>query len=131
VAAQIEGLMAAALVPAEIEAFAGLLDALVVAGFADASLKERTQMVHAIGDSDPAARQGLHALRGMTLLFFYGLPDEAGSNPNWDAVGYPGPNSAPPSWQLPLHNGTARRLRRALRRQPGVVVTTIPLHLPT
>jgi hypothetical protein len=30
-----------------------------------------------------------------------------------------------------LHNGTARRLRRALRPQPGVVVTTVPLHLPT
>jgi amino acid transporter len=34
-------------------------------------------------------------------------------------------------WQQLLHNGTARRLRRALRRQPGVVITTIPLHLPT
>lgn len=32
-------------------------------------------------------------------------------------------------WHRPLHNGTARRLRRALRRQPGVVITTIPLHL--
>jgi amino acid transporter len=31
----------------------------------------------------------------------------------------------------PLHNGTARRLRRALRRQPGVVITIVPLHLPT
>jgi hypothetical protein len=29
----------------------------------------------------------------------------------------------------PLHNGTARRLRRALRRRPGVVITTVPLHL--
>jgi amino acid transporter len=34
-------------------------------------------------------------------------------------------------WHQPLHNGTARRLRRALRRQPGVVITTIPIHLPT
>jgi amino acid transporter len=34
-------------------------------------------------------------------------------------------------WHQPLHNGTARRLRRALRRQPGVVITTVPLHLPT
>jgi hypothetical protein len=33
-------------------------------------------------------------------------------------------------WQQPLHNGTARRLRRALRRQPGVVVASIPLHMP-
>jgi amino acid transporter len=34
-------------------------------------------------------------------------------------------------WQQLLHNGTARRLRRVLRRQPGVVITTIPLHLAT
>jgi amino acid transporter len=34
-------------------------------------------------------------------------------------------------WHRPLHNGTARRLRRALRRQSGVVITTVPLHLPT
>jgi hypothetical protein len=34
-------------------------------------------------------------------------------------------------WQQLLHNGTARRLRGALRRQPGVVVTTIRLHLPS
>jgi hypothetical protein len=31
----------------------------------------------------------------------------------------------------PLHNGTARRLRRVLRRQPGVVITTVPLHVPS
>jgi amino acid transporter len=31
----------------------------------------------------------------------------------------------------PLHNGTAHRLRRALRHQPGVVITSVPLHLPT
>ena len=33
----------------------------------------------------------------MTFLFFYGLPDETGQNPNWEAIGYPGPLSAPPS----------------------------------
>jgi hypothetical protein len=34
-------------------------------------------------------------------------------------------------YHRPLHNGTARRLRRALRSQRGVVVTSVPLHLPT
>lgn len=34
------------------------------------------------------------------------------------------------SWHQPLHNQTSRRLRHALRHQPGVVTTTIPLHLP-
>ena len=53
VAAQIEGLMAEALVPAEIEAFAGLLDALAAEGFSsETPLEARTAMVHAIGDAD-------------------------------------------------------------------------------
>jgi hypothetical protein len=33
-------------------------------------------------------------------------------------------------WQRALHNGTAPRLRRALRHLPKVVVTTVPFHLP-
>jgi choline dehydrogenase-like flavoprotein len=33
----------------------------------------------------------------MTFLFFYGLPDEMGQNPNWEAIGYPGPLSPPPT----------------------------------
>ena len=43
------------------------------------------------------ARHGLHALKGLTLMFFYALPDEQGLNPNWEALGYPGPNSPAPS----------------------------------
>jgi amino acid transporter len=34
-------------------------------------------------------------------------------------------------WHRPLHNGVAPRLRRALRRLPGIVVTTVPFHLPS
>ncbi len=34
-------------------------------------------------------------------------------------------------WHRPLHNGIARRLRRALRRRPGLVITTVPHHLAT
>jgi hypothetical protein len=34
-------------------------------------------------------------------------------------------------WHRPLHNGTARRLRRVLRRQPGIVITTVAHHLAT
>jgi amino acid transporter len=35
------------------------------------------------------------------------------------------------AWHQPLHNHTSRRLRHALRDQPGVVTTTVPLHLHT
>ncbi|MEO3778575.1 APC family permease [Micromonospora sp. B11E3] len=34
------------------------------------------------------------------------------------------------SWYRPLHSQAEQRLRRALRRLPGVVVTSVPVHLP-
>ena len=97
VAAQIEGLLAESMVPEEIEATGELLDALAAEGFGDASPQARTEMVHAFREQDPAAKLGLHQLKGLAILFFYALPDEAGANPNWEAVGYPGPTSPPRS----------------------------------
>jgi len=97
VADQIEGLMADAMTPDEIAATAELLDALGTEGFAAQSPAERAGMVSEMAASSFDARHGLHALKGLTLLFFYALPDEQGLNPNWDALGYPGPNSPAPS----------------------------------
>lgn len=96
VAAQIEALLADAMEAEEIEAVGGLLDALSAEGFDEAPLEARTAIVHAFREQDPAAKLGLQQLKGLTLLFFYALPDEAGSNPNWEAIGYPGPISAAP-----------------------------------
>jgi choline dehydrogenase-like flavoprotein len=97
VAAQIEGLLAEAMTPEEIEATGQLLDALAAEGFAEASPEARTAAVHAFRGQDPEAKHGLHQLKALTILFFYALPDEAGANPSWDAIGYPGPASQPPS----------------------------------
>ncbi len=97
VAAQIEGLLAQSALPEEVEAFGQMLDAIGAAGFGAADLGGRTALLHAISDSAPEAKLGIRQLRAMTFLFFYGLPDELGQNPNWPAIGYPGPLSAPPS----------------------------------
>ncbi|MGH2950548.1 MAG: FAD-dependent oxidoreductase [Solirubrobacterales bacterium] len=97
VAAQIEGLMADAMVAEEIEAVGSLLDALAGEGFASMRLAERTATVHAFRDQDPEAKHGLHTLKALTLLFFYALPDAEGRNRNWEMLGYPGPRSAPPA----------------------------------
>jgi choline dehydrogenase-like flavoprotein len=97
VAAQIEGLLAQTALPEEIEAFGQMLDAIAGAGFGAADLDGRTALLHAISDSSPEAKLGIRQLRAMTFLFFYGLPDAMGQNPNWEAIGYPGPLSAPPS----------------------------------
>src|SRR6185437_6324441 len=97
VAAQIEGLLAQTAMPEDLEAFGQLLDAIAAEGFGAADLAARTALLHAISDSSPAAQLGVRQLRAMTFLFFYGLPDEFGRNPNWEAIGYPGPLSPPPS----------------------------------
>jgi choline dehydrogenase-like flavoprotein len=95
--AHIEQTFADTLMPEEIEAFAGLLDALAEEGFASADLDSRTAMIHGFRDQDPEAKLGLHSLKALTMLFFYALPDEQGRNPNWEAIGYPGALSPPPS----------------------------------
>jgi hypothetical protein len=94
---QILGLMAQAMPPEQIQGFAELLDGLAQHDFANLPLDARTQILHDVAASSHEARLGVLALRNMALLFFYGLPDERGLNPNWEALGYPGPTSAPPS----------------------------------
>ncbi|HEV7584697.1 MAG TPA: FAD-dependent oxidoreductase [Solirubrobacteraceae bacterium] len=97
VAAQIEGLLAQTAMPEEIEALGQLLDAFAAQGIEALPLDARTQLVHGVVASSPEAKLGVRQLRAITFLFFYGLPDEAGRNPNWEAIGYPGPLSPPPS----------------------------------
>ncbi len=97
VAAQIEGLLAQTALPEEIEALGQLLDALAAQDIAGLPLDARTALLHAVASSGPEAKLGIRQLRSLTFLFFYGLPDEAGHNPNWDALGYPGPLSPAPT----------------------------------
>ncbi|MGI8864118.1 MAG: FAD-dependent oxidoreductase [Solirubrobacteraceae bacterium] len=97
VAEQIEGLMAQAMPEEQIQGFAALLDGLAAQSFTDLPLGARTQVLHAVAASSHDARLGVIALRNSTFLFFYGYVDERGQNPNWEALGYPGPISAPPS----------------------------------
>ena len=75
-----------------------LLDALAAQGLLDADQPGREALLHGFMDSGPEALAGISALRGLTLLLFYAVPDPStGRNPNWGAVGYPGPVSAAPS----------------------------------
>jgi len=96
VAGQIEAMLSESLLPEEFALVAALLDGLASQDFASLPLEARTQAVHGIREMAPEAKLGLDRLKGLTFLFFYALPDEQGSNPNWEAIGYPGPASAPP-----------------------------------
>jgi choline dehydrogenase-like flavoprotein len=95
----IEAQLASGAVPEEqLDGLRQLLDALAAQGFNEAPLAAREQMLHGFMDSDPGALAGLSAFRGLSLMLFYGIPDPAtGRNPNWEAIGYPGPRAAPPS----------------------------------
>src|SRR5215472_14414597 len=96
VAAQLEDLFAQSMLPEEIEAIGQVLDAFAEQGFAAKGLQQRTEIIHRLASSSPGAKLAVRQLRGLTFLFFYALPDDAGHNPNWDALSYPGPISAPP-----------------------------------
>lgn len=79
------------------------LDALAAEGFNDASPEVREQIMHAFADASPEALAGVSVFRGLTFLLFYALPDPAtGRNPTWEAIGYPGPRSAPPDVPKPI-----------------------------
>ena len=97
VAAQIEALMGQAMAEEQIQGFAALLDGLAQHDFANLPLEVRTQILHDVASASHEARLGVLALRNTTLLFFYALADDSARNPNWEAIGYPGPISAPPS----------------------------------
>ncbi|HEX5224969.1 MAG TPA: FAD-dependent oxidoreductase [Solirubrobacteraceae bacterium] len=97
VAGQIEGLLAQTALPEEIEATGQLLDAVAGQGFDGLDLDARTALLHAMAESAPEVKFGLRQLRALTFLFFYGLATTTEANPNWSAIGYPGPRSAAPS----------------------------------
>ena len=75
----------------------GLLDALHAQGFDQAPPEAREAIVHGFMDAGPEPLAGISAFKGLTMLLFYGIADPAtGRNPNWPAIGYPGPVSPPP-----------------------------------
>ena len=96
VPAQIEAMLAETMLPEELAAVGGLLDGLAAQSFAERRSRPARRSIHGFRGADPEAKQGLDQLRGLTLLLFYALPDELGSNPNWEILGYPGPASPAP-----------------------------------
>jgi choline dehydrogenase-like flavoprotein len=96
VPAEIEELLSA-MPPRQVNGLVELLDSLADEDFAEQPLEARTEALHRLAERGPEAKLGVKSLRQLTLAFFYGLPDDTGRNPNWDALGYPGPRSEPPS----------------------------------
>jgi choline dehydrogenase-like flavoprotein len=69
------------------------LTELEAAGFAGLDLDARTRLVVELGARGGETRQLLRELKSAVMGLFYALPE----NPNWPALGYPGPVSKPPA----------------------------------
>jgi choline dehydrogenase-like flavoprotein len=91
-----EQMIGEAMMADEIEAIGQLLDGIAEQGLAAQSQSGREAIVRALQDSGPEAKLGIHSLKAAAMTLFYALPDDAGHNPNWEGVGFPGPRSAPP-----------------------------------
>jgi choline dehydrogenase-like flavoprotein len=74
-----------------------LLTALEADGFAGLPLDERTARLHVHADADTELRFALRVACGMAYGLFVAAVGDDGRNPNWEAIGYPGPLTAPPS----------------------------------
>ena len=84
------------LAPALTAAQAALIAELGERGFAALDLGARTAMLHDLARGH-ASRQVIRELKLAVMGIFYALPGPDDRNPNWAALGFPGPASAPPS----------------------------------
>ncbi len=76
----------------------------VLRPFLDMTLDERTAILHNWAESRlEIRRRAFQGFKRLALFFFYALLDDSGCNPNWAAIGYPGPKPAPAS--------TARKIK--------------------
>ncbi|MEP0547189.1 MAG: GMC family oxidoreductase N-terminal domain-containing protein [Rhodothermales bacterium] len=57
----------------------------------------------------PQLRKGFATLKGVAAMFFYGDSEPGIPNPNWAAIGYPGPVSEPPAYVRPIEPLTLDR----------------------
>jgi hypothetical protein len=92
----VEQYLAHKLPAAQFAGIKALLDAAADAGLNDAPQAGREAIVAAIAGSSPEAYGGIAALRQLSIMFSFGIPDAEGRNPFWAGMGYPGPVAAPP-----------------------------------
>ncbi|HYC81377.1 MAG TPA: GMC family oxidoreductase [Solirubrobacterales bacterium] len=86
-----------ALPPHVAAAVEALLARLAEQGFAAAELPRREELLLATGESEPG-RFALKQLKTMVFGDLFGSFDERTlRNPIWETIGFPGPNSVPPS----------------------------------
>ena len=74
-----------------------LLDEVAATGFAEQPLEQRTARLHELARELPEGRLAVKQLKVMVFGTLVAAVDEHDRNPVWEAIGFPGPLSAPPS----------------------------------
>ena len=73
-----------------------LLDTAGLIGLKNQSQAVREAIIGNLGRISPESHGAIAALKQLSVMFSYGLPDATGRNPFWAGMGYPGPVQAPP-----------------------------------
>lgn len=85
-----------ALAPHARAALIGLLDRLARDGFVEAPPQERIAALRAAAEEGAEGRFGVKQLKASVFGLLASRYDEQGRNPDWEALGYPGPATPPP-----------------------------------
>ena len=96
IADAVAGAIATRLRPGDAAGLTELLDALARLQIDRLPGPVRDTVLAGLRRASADAARGLDAVRTITLMLFYGLADADGTNPNWAAVGYPGPSTTTP-----------------------------------
>jgi choline dehydrogenase-like flavoprotein len=92
----VEDYLLTRLSPEQLAGLKQLLDTAAIIGLKNQPQSIREAIIGNLGRISPESHGAVAALQQLSVMFAYGLPDEAGRNPFWAGMEYPGPAQAPP-----------------------------------
>ena len=83
--------------PEQLGGMQQLLDTAALLGLKNQPQSIREAIIGNLSRIAPQTHAAIAALKQLSILFAFGLPDAEGRNPFWAGMGYPGPVQAPPA----------------------------------
>lgn len=106
-------LLVPGLAPHTRRAVLALLDEVAGSGFAELSLDRRTERLHQLAATLADGRLAVKQLKVLVFGTLVGAVDEHDRNPVWEAIGFPGPLTPPPSAEQAPKTIALERVRGA------------------
>lgn len=102
----VEMYLAEKLSPEQLAGLQQLLDTAALSGLKNQPQSIREAIIGNLSRISPESHGAVAALKQLSIMFSYGLPDATGRNPFWAAMGYPGALQAPPQTPKTLQTVT-------------------------